>query len=263
MSPRPKCHVCFLVVACIRTNAAPSSLALALVLRSKVATLLKGAVALVGRGAKSFEVTGLMSLGMDDLFTNPGYWLEATLLVVFFVIVNMFPCIRDTNVDQFAYHTPLQAITDSLGREGTNLESCVRRDCRGCELQEGKCLCLSWNKQLVPVSRLHRKSQSRGDIDEAEEREPKQRSTLKKIEALPSRPPALNRTSSTLIAEPSVSNQERQRGQACPDKVSVRSYCRSFPQPRTTSKRSRSRSSSSKKNCKSVKIICACKLKSR
>ena len=121
-----------------------------------VATIIKGAVALVGGGAKRFEVPGLMGLGVDELFSTPAYWLEAAVLVAFFVIVNMFPCIRTCgnqppNTRRGYLPTPIQALTDSLGRETTSKECCQKRECQTCWQPELSCQCPPWNKRLAPV----------------------------------------------------------------------------------------------------------------
>lgn len=98
-----------------------------------------------------------MGLGVSELFSGQGYWLEATILIVFFVVVNMFPCIRSTTTDRTTgieryLPTPIQALTDSLGRSVTNLECCARRYCVSCAEMENYCQCPPWIQSLVEVA---------------------------------------------------------------------------------------------------------------
>jgi len=115
----------------------------------------------------------MMALGIDDLFSNPGYWLEATVLVVFFIIVNMFPCVKIGNAEGEGGNgvgrflpTPVQAFTDSLGRESTNQESCFPRQCMNCLEMEAACHCPSWTKKLVAVRvEVDTSDEEAGDTD--------------------------------------------------------------------------------------------------
>lgn len=113
-------------------------------------------MALAGTSAKRFEVAGLMGLGLDELFSTPAYWLEAAVLVAFFVLVNMFPCIRtcgdhQQNTQRGYLPTPIQALTDSLGRETTSKECCQPRECFTCLEREVDCQCPPWAKRLAPI----------------------------------------------------------------------------------------------------------------
>ena len=208
------------------------------IISSKVATLLKGAVALVGRGAKSFEVTGLMALGVDELFSNPGYWLEAAVLVVFFVIVNMFPCIHystDDNESESRTYlpTPVQAFTDSLGREVTNLECCVRKWCLACHQLEDRCQCPSWNQNLVPLPEKPDDSEDDCDDDDVTDQEN--------------------------AAEPAPVNVPKVQIQSCPSSETNVAHlpgCVKVNAHWRTSPRSRGRSTNRRAKCPCVKVKC-------
>jgi len=58
-----------------------------------------------------------------DLFSTPAYWLEAVVIILIFVIINMFPCTKSAKPNSHL-PTPIRAFTDAFGRESTIQERC-------------------------------------------------------------------------------------------------------------------------------------------
>lgn len=121
-------------------------------------TAVKGIIAHQGPAAKTLEIYGFMAASVNELFSNPGYWLEAAILVVIFVAVNMFPCIKTSGTHhpmttrRGYLPTPIQALSDAMGRETTSRECCQPRLCLTCQQKEMECECPEWNKRLVPIT---------------------------------------------------------------------------------------------------------------
>lgn len=130
----------------------------------------KGAVAQHSFTAKSNEPSAFMTYSIQALFDSPAYWLEATVLVAFFVLVNMFPCIRtagfrsQTTASGYL-PTPIQAFSDALGRETTSKECCQQRFCLACREKEIDCECPAFIKQLVPITKEENPYMDQGGED--------------------------------------------------------------------------------------------------